>query len=170
MNENSSGQSISTSLFYMWRCVITIAHADGILHAAEIAHLEKIFANMDRVHGMTTEQKATLADDLKNPKNIADLLPHINDPAVRGQLVYFGGLLVRADGEMHPSEETILKKLHADQLAGLDLEAIRSAVRGAVTQETFQAELERGQMRPQNGFMAALDELLLRLGIDIYTN
>lgn len=118
-------EAINTSLFYMWRAVVTIAHADGIVHEAEKAYLGKIFANLDRMYILTAEQKSTLQNDLSKPQSLADMLRHINDPAARANVIYFGGLLARADGVLHPSEDAILKKLHADQMASLDMEQIR---------------------------------------------
>src|SRR5574337_389569 len=99
-----SGQPISNSTFYMWRCIIAIAHADGMIQEQERAYIQKIIDNMDRVYGLTPAQKAAFASDLNasKPQNIADLLRNINDPACRAQLVYFGGLLARADGVMDP--------------------------------------------------------------------
>lgn len=161
-----SGKTLSTSMFYMWRCVITIAHADGRIDAQERAYLNKVFAGMDRAYGLTPEQKKAFADDIDNPKDIAELLPYINDPAVRGQLIYFGGLMAMADGHKDPREDAILKKLRADQLASLDMEAIHAQVKTAVADEMFQHDLRMSAIRPQKGLSAILDRLLLRLGID----
>ena len=65
-------QAMNDSLFNMWRCVVCIAHADGIVQPEERTYLEKIFVNMQRVHGMTPTQKVTLMADLETPQNLAD--------------------------------------------------------------------------------------------------
>jgi tellurite resistance protein len=164
-----SNQPVSTSTFYMWRVIVAIAHADGMVQDEERAYLTRIFANMDRVYGMTDEQKNTLAADLDNPQmqDIGGLMRFINDPAIRGQVIYFGGLLARADGVLDPREDEILKKLHADQMASLDMDQIRTHARAAVADEMFQHDLKQSALRPQSGLMAILDSLLLRLGIDL---
>jgi len=164
-----AGKPIDTSTFYMWRCVIAIAHADGLIKAAERTYIQKIIDNMDRVYGLTAEQKATFANDLNASKaqSIPDLLRHINDPAVRGQLIYFGGLLARADGVLDPREDAILKKLHADQMASLDMKQIRTNVKEAVTSEVFRHDLAQQELRPQGGLIAILDRLMLYIGIDL---
>lgn len=157
---------VGTSQFYMWRCVVAIAHADGAVQAEERSYLERIFNNM----ALTEEQKATFAGDLAAPQDIAGLLPHINEPEWRGQLIYFAGLLARADGVLDLSEDVLLKKLHADQMASLDMEQIRADVKKAVDSEMFRHDLKQSALRPQNGLVAVLDSLLLRLGIDILEN
>lgn len=164
-----SGQPVSTSTFYMWRCVIAIAHADGMIQTSERIYIQKIIDNMDRAYGLTAEQKATFASDLNASKtqSIPDLLRHINDPAVRGQLIYFGGLLARADGVMDPREEAILKKLHADQMASLDMKQIRASAAEAVASETFRHDLAQQELRPQGGLIAIIDRLMLYIGFDL---
>lgn len=162
-----TGETVSTSMFYMWRCVICVAHADGMIHDKEIEYLRRIFGNMDRAYGLTDEQKDIFEDDLENAKNIRDLLPYINDPYFRSQLIYFGGLMAHADGEMHPLEETLLKKLRADQLASLDMEQIRRDVHEAVQDEMFLHDIKMAKLRPQSTLMRLLDALFLHFGIDI---
>lgn len=164
-----SGQPVSTSTFYMWRVIIAIAHADGRVQDAERSYIERIIANMDRAFGLTDEQKNIFQSDLDNPnmQDIGDLMAHINDPAVRGQVIYFGGLLARADGVVDPTEEHILDKLHADQMSSLDMEQIRAHAKTAVADEMFKHDLKMSEIRPQHGLTAILDSLLLRMGIDI---
>lgn len=163
----TTGETVSTSMFYMWRCIICIAHADGVIHAQEVEYLRRIFKNMDRAYGLTDEQKAIFEDDLETPKQIRDLLPYINDPYFRSQLIYFGGLLAHADGHLHPEEDALLKKLRADQLASLDMEQIRADVHKAVQSEMFQHDLKIDEIWSQSVLMRAIDALLLYFGIDI---
>jgi tellurite resistance protein len=164
-----SGKPIDTSTFYMWRCVIAIAHADGRVQDQERAYLQKIFANMDRVYGLTAEQKTTFAKDIDSAsmQSIPELLSHINDPGCRSQVIYFGGLLARADGVLDPREDDILKKLRADQMTGIDMQQIHAHVKEAVASEMFRYDLAQQALRPQDGLSGMLDSLMLRTGIDL---
>lgn len=159
-------QPVGTSQFYMWRCVVAIAHADGLVQAEERAYLNKIFGNM----ALTPEQKSAFDSDLQTPQDISQLLAHINEPEWRGQLIYFAGLLARADGVVDPAEEHLLEKLHSDQMASLDMDQIRADVKKAVANEMFQHDLKMSEIRPQHGLTRILDSLLLRMGIDILEN
>jgi uncharacterized membrane protein YebE (DUF533 family) len=163
----TTGETVSTSMFYMWRCVICIAHADGMIHEKEVEYLRRIFGNMDRAYGLSDEQKALFEDDLENPKQIRDLIRYINDPYFRSQLIYFGGLMAHVDGDLHPSEEALLKKLHADQLASLDMEQIRAEVHKAVESEMMQHDIKIDEIWSGSPLLRALDALLLHFGIDI---
>jgi len=151
----------------MWRCVIALAHADGLVQQQERDYINRIIANMDRVNGLTEEQKKTFAADLETPHSIAELLPYINDPQWRGQLIYFAGMLARADGVLDPREDDIIKKLRADQLASLHLDEIRAHAKAVTADELFKHEMAMNALRPQGGLMGMLDALLLRLGIDM---
>ena len=164
-----SGQPVSNSTFYMWRVIIAIAHADGIVQAEERAYIERIIANMDRAFGLSDEQKNTFQSDLDNPnmQNIGELMSHINEPSVRGQVIYFAGLLVRADGSLDPREDEILKKLRTDQMSSIDMESVRAHTKAAVADEMFRHDLKMSDIRPQHGFTKILDSLLLRVGIDL---
>jgi uncharacterized membrane protein YebE (DUF533 family) len=163
------GQPISTSTFYMWRVIIAIAHADDMVDDEERAYLTKIFANMDRVYGLTDEQKKTFAADIDSPtmQSIPELMSHINDPSVRGQVIYFGGLLAHADGVVTAQEDAILKKLRADQMSSLDMDAIRAHVKEAVADEMFKHDMKQQALRPHGTLSAILDSMMLRLGIDM---
>ena len=167
-----SGQPISNSTFYMWRCVIAVAHADGVVHDAERAYIKKIIANMDRVYGLTPEQKATFASDLDSSQSqsIPELLSHINEPACRGQLIYFGGLMARAGGVPDPREEDILKKLRIDQMASLNMAEINAHVKEAVNDEMFRHDLAMQEIHPQRGLFSVLDRFLSWQGISLTDN
>lgn len=164
---HKAGDPISHSMFYMWRCVIVVAHADGSIGQPEIEYLRRIFGNMDRAYGLSDEQKRLLEDDIANPKRMGELLPQINDPYYRSQLIYFAGLLAHVDGHLHPNEEAILKKLRSDQLASLDMEQIRKDVHIAVEDEMFAHEMKMNDLRPKSFLARSLDALLLHMGIDL---
>ena len=149
--------------FYMWRCVVAMAHADSLIHPKEREWLEKIF---DRL-GLSEDQRETLERDLTVPQDVSDMLRHINDPSYRSQVVYFARLLAWKDGELHPEEETLLRKLHADVLGGIDLDGVKTQVRENVSNAMILHELEVDSFRPDEGLSGLLDRFLLWLGIDL---
>jgi uncharacterized membrane protein YebE (DUF533 family) len=165
-----TGQTLSTSMFYMWRCVITIAHADERVDEKEIAYLNKVFDGMVRAYGLTPAQRKIFDSDIKNPQKMSDLLPYINDPAARSQLTYFCGLMAMADGVMDPREDQIIRKLRTDQMLDTDLAEIRKHVQAEVATEMFRHELRMSEIRPQQGFSAIIDRFLLWMGFDILEN
>ena len=160
-------QDFMTSQFYMWRCVVAMAHADGMVHEEEKKYLEKIFSNLEKRTTISSEQSNILDADLTEPKDVADLLPHINDPAFRSQVVYFARLLAYKDGELCPSEEKLLKKLHVSVAGDLNMEAIREEVHRNIQSEIILHEIEKDSKRPMTGLTGLIDQLFLHYGFDL---
>jgi uncharacterized membrane protein YebE (DUF533 family) len=165
-------RELSESLIYMWRCVIALAHADGTVQDEEKTYLDNIVANLDRVYGLTPAQKKVFADDMKTPRKISDLLPHVKNPEDRASLIYFGDLLVWKDGELSASEEEILKKLHDDQMSKVDVAKLEAEIKADLKkrQATRVQELKQlhASEQKKHPVFAALDRLMLRMGIDIF--
>lgn len=109
---------ISDSTFQMLRCVITVAHADHVVKESERAFLRTLVAHVERGLVLAPPHLARLEEDLRVPQDIDTLLPLVTDRSDREQLVLFAGLLAQADGEMHPNEEAILRKIKAHEAAG----------------------------------------------------
>ncbi len=161
-------KEVSTGKFYMLRCVIAMAHADGIVTDAELAYISGI---TNRLH-LTDEQQKILDNDLENAQSVESLLPYINDPRYRGQVVDFARIMAYKDGHLHPSEDMLLKKLHANAMDGVDMPSLRKAVQENVQREMVLHDIQIQKNRPIKGkhfvpWFQVFDELLLRLGIDI---
>ncbi len=166
--ENFEENQVSNSKLYMLRCLIAMAHADGIFCDQERAYIVKM---MDRIP-LSDEQQTTLENDFDHPQEIGDLFRHINDPRFRGQVVYFARIMAFKDGNLHPNEQQILDHLHLMATDGLDMDGIRADVKKAVATEMMLHDIEIDKNRPMKGghfipYFQWLDELLLALGIDL---
>lgn len=166
--ENFDQTTVGTGKFYMLRCLICMAHADGIVVNEEIAYISAL---MNRLP-LSEEQRATLHGDLDTARRLEDLLPYINEPKYRGQIVYFARLMAYKDGNIHPSEQDMLDKMHAYAMDGLDIEQIRADAQKAVQAELFVHDITIDETRPKKGkhfipWFQWLDEILLHLGIDL---
>ncbi len=139
---------LSTSRYNMWRAIITMAHADGLVQDEERVYLNRIITNMRTRGYVDDEQEAQLKADIESPQNPADFLRFINDPKYRSQLVTFARILAYKDGNLHPSEEDLLNKLHAWVMDGIDLEQIRASVQENLAQEMTAHEMAIDSMRP----------------------
>lgn len=159
---------VSTSKFYMFRCLAAIAHADGIVCDEERAYLMALITH----NPFSDEQKATLLNDLDQAQKIENLLPYINDPVYRGQIAYFARIMAFKDGNLDPSEEDILNKLEAYSIEGVDLDALQGDIKKAVDAKLFEYDIKVENSRPKKGdhfvsWFYLLDQLLMRLGIDL---
>lgn len=163
--ENIEEEHVTTSKFYMFRCMIVMAHADGVFCEQERAYMYSIM-NHTRVP-LSDEQYSTLEDDMENPKAIEDLLPYINDPKYRGQLVYFARLMAAKDGNIDPDEEALLSTLHAYAIDGLDIDAIRKEAQEAAAYSLNEHDINIDKIRPNSGLFGVFDRMMLSMGIDL---
>jgi uncharacterized membrane protein YebE (DUF533 family) len=159
---------VSASKFTMLRCLVAMAHADGVVTDEERAYVSALANRMS----LTNEQRTTLERDLVHAQDVGDLFRHINDPNYRSQVLYFARLMAFKDGILHPSEQEMLDKLHALATDGLDMSAIRAEVQRVVETKMAQHDIVIDHNRPKKGehfipWMQWLDEILLRLGIDL---
>ncbi len=164
-------KELSDSLFYMWRCVIAIAHADGTIPAQERDYLDKVIGNLERIYGLTPDQDKVLEADLKEPRKISDLLPHVTAPEDRASLIYFGDLVAHADGTITPNEHNILQKLHDDQMKTIDVQKLKLEIDADIAARRDERAREMADIhkteQKKHPVFAALDRLMLRFGIDI---
>jgi len=161
--ENFDKDNVSTSKFYMLRCLIAIAHQDGVVCDEERAY---IHALMNRLP-LTSEQEKTLTNDLETPQDIGQLFSYINDPRYRGQVLYFVRIIAYKDGTLSPSEQEILDRLHAMATDGIDIETIRGDAQKAAAIEIGQHEINIDQYRPEGGLFGLFDRIMLHYGIDL---
>lgn len=161
-------KEVSTGKFYMLRCVIAMAHADGIVTQDEIGYISHI---MNRLN-LRPEQRQILEFDLKAAQRIEDLFPYINEPRFRGQAVDFARIMAFKDGHLHPSEEELLRRLHAYAMDGIDMDSVRASVREAVSRELQLHDITINEGRPVKSghvvpWFQLFDEASLALGRDL---
>lgn len=155
----------------MWRCIVTMAHADNVLDDSEKTYLTTMFRNMKERAGLPQEHLDILMKDLEHPPQMGTLLPHLTAPKYRAQVVYFARLLAYKDGDFSPSEQRLLDKLHLNAEEHAHLEDIRKDVAYNVQKELVAHEAEADTQPPKLGFTSPLsfliDQLALHFGIDL---
>ena len=161
--ENFDKDQVSTSKFYMLRCIIAMAHADGNVCDEERAYMSALMSRIP----LSEEQTELLHDDMNHQKSVDVLLPYINDPKYRGQLPYFARIMAFKDGILHPDEEALLEKMHTHAIEGLDIDAIRAEAHKAATFELNLHEINIDTYRPNGGLFGLFDRLMLAMGFDL---
>lgn len=165
---NHTEDHVGTSKFYMLRCIIVMAHSDGIVCDEERAYIAALTNRLP----LTSEQREILQGDLDKAQDISLLFAHINEPKYRAQVVYFARIMAYKDGVKSPDEEDLLKKLHSYAIDGLNMEQIKGDVEKAVNAELLVHDISIIENRPSKSghpipWLQWLDELLLALGIDL---
>lgn len=162
---------LSTGMFYMWRCLVAIAHADGKLQKEELDYFEKLFDNLLQYFDLTQEQRDAFADDLYTPQSVDALFSRINEPEPRDILIGFAEELAWLDGVLDAKEEDILNRLHLQNPASHDREQLLGEIRADMARHKAEWDAERTMIRnsgrARNPLFRAVDVVLMKLGIDI---
>jgi uncharacterized tellurite resistance protein B-like protein len=159
---------LTDSMFNMWRAIIVMAHADGVIHEKEQEFFDKVFANMARAYELTPAHLETFANDLKTAQPIENLLPKVTDPELRSLLLYFSQVVAWIDGHLSPDESELLKKLHNAFGKGPEMNEVMARIRQEMADQMFKRRNDlQAQKVDRNPLFYALDALLIRLGIDL---
>ncbi|MEZ0223452.1 MAG: TerB family tellurite resistance protein [Alphaproteobacteria bacterium] len=157
------GQPLSDSGFHVWRCIVAVAHADGIVQDAELDHLKKIFAGMERDGLLNADQREVLGQDLVSPQNISTLLKKVTSPADRVQLAYAAALMAQASGDLAPGEEDIIRKISAGTLGDAEVNQLLNDVRRALEDQATQEALARAKAERPIGLRAIVRFILNKI-------
>jgi uncharacterized membrane protein YebE (DUF533 family) len=148
------GQPLSDSAFYMWRCIVALAHADGQVQDEELEYIDKVFAGMEKDSSLTAEQREILGEDLVTPQKIADLLKHVTTHGDRHQLIYFAALMAQSNGELDPGEEAIIRQISDGELSQAETGQLFKDVRKALDDKHMQEALAKAYAERPKGLRA----------------
>ncbi|MEM6811861.1 MAG: hypothetical protein AAF549_05275 [Pseudomonadota bacterium] len=160
---------VVTSKFYMLRCLVTMAHADGVFCDLERGYMSAFLNHLP----FADDQREQLLEDFDNPKPLSELFPFINEPKFRAQVAYFARIMAFKDGKLDPSEEELLERIKSYQYDGIDLEVVKADVKQAVSYEMAQHDITIDEMRPVSkgkfpkSYFEVIDMIALSLGIDL---
>jgi len=159
---------VSDDQFHMIRCLIAMAHADGVVSKEERIYVEAL---MQRV-SLTPDQKDIIFLDLSTPQNVGDILGNIHDLKFRAQIMYFARIMAYKDGVFHPREEDLLDKLRYYSLQGIDVEKVREDVTRVTQMEIASLNVKLVDHRPKKGdhfvsWFQWFDEVMITVGIDV---
>jgi uncharacterized tellurite resistance protein B-like protein len=156
------------SLFSLMRTIIAVAHADGKIHDDEMDHMGKLLYSIGRVYTMTPQQMGTFERDLAKSPNVEITLMGVSDPQQRCMILNFANIITRIDGELHPKENDLIKKLQSLIADTPENRRIRDEIQKSVMQEmaAFASDTQQGEKK---GGMSTyvLRALLKRLGIEL---
>lgn len=163
-----SAKTEQENRFYMWRTILAVAHADGIVCDGEKDYLQSIFDKMKERGFISAEQKTVLENDMSIPQDPAEVMSHIDDPKYRGQIMHFATMLATKDGKMCRDESQLIEHLHFKATKDLDMDAIKAEARAATQAYMAVHEVKNvDSQRETRGFIGFIDAILLKLGIDI---
>ena len=162
---NLDQDHVSTSKFYMFRCLIALAHADGVFCNEERAYMTAFINHLP----FTNEQEEILHNDFDKPEDVGSLLKYVNDKTYRTQILYFARLMAYKDGILSPDEDLLLKKIRSEVVDEEQLGELKEQAREAAQFDFAEHNINIEELRPKGFFSsyAWLDKVCLALGIDL---
>ncbi|HYD17421.1 MAG TPA: TerB family tellurite resistance protein [Patescibacteria group bacterium] len=154
------------SMFYMWRGIILMAHADGVVHDKERVFFDRIFAKILHSYDATPEQMQMLARDMHETQDIDEVMRHVTEPLHKSLLVYFGQVVASLDGVLAYDEAALIGRLQGAFGAKPDTEDLMTDIRAEIVayMQKRKTDAEAGKQREPIAY--ALDALLGRLGME----
>lgn len=179
MTDSQQKQVLPDSTFHMLRCVTALVHADDVVKKEEREFLKTLIKYFEGNFTITDAHKFQLMQDLQSGPEIEQLLPLVTDKKDLENLVLFAGMLAKADGELHPEEEAVLKKIQAHKEAHVptaaavpaqvihappvvDIDLLAAEVRQIVKQEFYRQGIEKSGIVPKSSALSVADAFVER--------
>jgi uncharacterized membrane protein YebE (DUF533 family) len=105
-------QNISESRFYMWRGVVAIAHADGVVTPHEVSFINDFVKD----RAFSKEQLNILGQDLQEPQHAYDMFTKITDRQDKTDFFSLARALSWCDGDYDDQEKVIIDRLEKENL------------------------------------------------------
>lgn len=101
------GNSVSESRFYMWRAVVAMVHADGVVTPHEVAFVNDYICDLD----LSKEQMDTVGQDLQTPQDVYEMYANIVEQQDKKDFFALARALSWCDGDYDGQEKMIIEKL-----------------------------------------------------------
>lgn len=123
---------LTDSRLAMWRAVVALAHADGVVMPKE-AEFGALY--MDRA-GASDEQREILRQDLYHPRDPGEMFAQISESSDKADFFEFARALLWCDGDVSAQEEAIVEKLQRDHVESLRPERLAAGIRALRDEQT----------------------------------
>lgn len=100
-------QEISESRFNMWRAVVSMIHADGVVMPQEI----NCVLEYTRDIPFSEEQRRVIERDISLPQPVRELFARITSPRDREYFFHLARAVSWSDGDLDEREEALLREL-----------------------------------------------------------
>ena len=98
---------ISESRFYMWRAVVAMVHADGVVTPHELSFINDHIRQIN----LSPEQIKIVGEDLQTPQDVYDMFARIFENQDKRDFFALARALSWCDGDFANQEKHIIKHL-----------------------------------------------------------
>lgn len=100
-------EALGESRFYMWRAVVAMIHADGVVTPHELAFVHDYMKDLE----LSEEQKSIIHEDTEQPQLVHEMFGKIQDVQDRKEFFALARALSWCDGDFDAQEAKILEHL-----------------------------------------------------------
>jgi len=146
-----SDKGLPASQFYMWRAIIAMVHADGIVTPQELAFVQENTKDLP----FSQAQRQVLLSDFQTPRDVFTMFSQITSPKDRRDFFVLARALCWADGEYDRQEKNIMEVLEGFQIEKEDkalLEESRQVIQEIDLDKTQWDHLGKDKWRPAGVF------------------
>ena len=112
MGKYNMTNDVNESAFYMWRTLVSVAHADNIVTDEEIEFIASVMEDIS----FSEKQTDILKDDIMNAKDVGDMFKGIKDQQDRLRFFDLARDLVWIDGDFASEEQSVMIKLYKQNM------------------------------------------------------
>mgnify|MGYP006446237125 CR=1 FL=1 len=113
------------SRFYMWRCLVALAHGDGAVTPPE----REMIRDAVKEEHISDEEWAILDEDMDIPRSIDDLLIRVKNGPDKQDLLRKARSLVWSDDILSGPEEAMMRRLQNKINYSFDINEMMNGVR-----------------------------------------
>lgn len=145
---------VNDSRFYMWRGVVAMAHADGVVTPHELSFIN----NYVKEISFSQEQLDIIGYDIANPQSTYDMFSHIDEVQDRKDFFVLARALSWCDGDYAAQEKSIIEHLEQGEGFSQHTELLRESreTMNEIALSQDQWETKEGQARGIFGFISGL--------------
>ena len=111
------------SRFNMWRSVVAMAHADGVVTSHELSFINDYIKDIE----FSKEQLDIIGDDLRNPKDIKTSFDKILEPQDQKDFFALARALSWCDGDYDAQEKSIIDFLEKQNLMNDGMQSLKES-------------------------------------------
>lgn len=115
--------SLNESRFYMWRTVVAMAHADGVVTPHELSFINDYVRDIN----LSQEQLDIVGQDILNPQDISEMFSNITESQDKTDFFALARALSWCDGDYDAQEKCIIENLERANLMADSHEAIEKS-------------------------------------------
>jgi uncharacterized membrane protein YebE (DUF533 family) len=105
-------QELNNSRFNMWRAVVAMAHADGVVTLPELSFINEYLKEIN----LSSSQREVIGEDLRNAQDIIVLFSQITEQQDQVDFFALARALSWSDGDFDAQEKKIIKRLEGQML------------------------------------------------------